>query len=80
MALTFGNFHVSEEGEKRRPGRPRLTPEGSATSENKTSVYFKGSTLEDMRSLAARKGRSLSWMLSYAWDQAREALETLPDV
>lgn len=75
MALTFGNFHVNEEGERRKPGRPRLSPEGSPASDKKTSIYLKGDTLDAVRQTAARLDRSVSWVLARAFELSKDQLE-----
>jgi uncharacterized small protein (TIGR04563 family) len=48
-------------------------------SEQKTSVYFKGTTLSDIKREAARLDRGVGWVLARAWAIAKEEIARLPD-
>ena len=63
---------------RRRPGRPR-NPEnvGVSLTERKTSIYLKGDTLEEIRSISAKLDRSVSWTLSRAFAIAKSELERM---
>lgn len=48
-------------------------------SYRKRSMYVSSETLEEIRDVAKRQGRSLSWVLQEAWRVAKEDIKKLPD-
>ncbi len=55
---------------KRRPGRPRLHPEGY-TPDAKLSVYLGEENQREVREMAERLDCSVSHLLRYAWQAVR---------
>ena len=56
-------------------GSPARADGSNPATDKKTSVYFKGDTLEQIRETAARLDRSVSWVLQRAFELSRDQLE-----
>lgn len=48
--------------------------------EKKTSLYFKGETLQEIRECAARLDRSVSWVIQRAWSMSKDQLAHMPSM
>ena len=50
-----------------------------ALAEKKTSVYFKGEILSEIRREASRLDRGVGWLLARCWEHSKEFIRSLPD-
>lgn len=49
-------------------------------AERKTSLYFKGNTLQEIQECAARLDRSVSWVIQRAWALSKDQLAHMPSM
>ncbi len=65
---------TSSTGAKRgRPANPNTAP----IEDRKTSCYFSGNTLAEVREVAARLDRSVSWVLQTAFNLSKDSLASM---
>jgi uncharacterized small protein (TIGR04563 family) len=60
-------------GKRGRPANPNTPP----IEDRKTSVYFGGNELAEIREVAARLDRSVSWVLATSFSIAKDQLASM---
>jgi uncharacterized small protein (TIGR04563 family) len=60
-------------GKRGRPANPNAAP----LADRKTSVYFGGNELAEIREVAARLDRSVSWVLATSFSIAKDQLASM---